>query len=471
MDLKAAYIILLLSFIEPSFIDTLACNKMCSGTSNNELSCYVQSTGCDVVFPTRVFSMADPGYYWTFVNFTKNLRGSSSNISFESRGKFWYRDEYLFQRYTFRIDYIKRDNDGNIVSAELAFVIRNTVAQDSGVYDVVLKEGSYKHARTVALHQKYRLFNTHSPSPKPVCSAVDTASLPLDVDADYLLYCTVLGYFYPKIEVKIVSSSGECPYQIINKTKASLLPEMTLEHAYVTYCETTSFTCVVSQNRVTYDNEVYSCAFQLERPKNATISESSGPKESSPTEIIGLPRTSKITQTSDKTENDNGGTSLWIVIVVDVVILFLVLGFVGLLWYRSRRQGGGVAHPDKVENNGTDVRGNQLVNHHGDVNDEMVYNGDPKYYSIKDGEVKIPTYALPDQEMFNNPDSYETVDKKATTQSKEDLESDHLNHFQHTNKSFEQIDKNKEIVANANGNMIDEASMREDNEYSRKIFT
>ncbi|XP_071850188.1 uncharacterized protein [Apostichopus japonicus] len=273
MDLKVAYIILLFSFIEPSFVDTLDCNKMCSSVSNNELSCYVQSTGCDVVFPTRVFSMADPFYYWTFMNFTKNLRGSSSNISFELRGTFWYRDEYLFQRYTFRIDYIKRDNVGNIVSAELAFVIRNTVAQDSGVYDVVLKEGSYKQARTAVLHQTYRLFNTHSPSPTPVCSAVDTASLPLDVNADYLLNCTVLGYFYPKIEVKIVSSSGECPYQIVNKTKASLLPEMTLEHAYVTYCENTSFTCVVSQNRFTYDNEVYSCAFQLERPKNGSDAE------------------------------------------------------------------------------------------------------------------------------------------------------------------------------------------------------
>ncbi|PIK35973.1 hypothetical protein BSL78_27198 [Apostichopus japonicus] len=36
-------------------------------------------------------------------------------------------------------------------------------------------------------------------------------------------------------------------------------------------------------------------------PTSATISESSGPKESSPTEIIELPRTSKTTQTSDKT--------------------------------------------------------------------------------------------------------------------------------------------------------------------------
>ncbi|XP_071836717.1 uncharacterized protein [Apostichopus japonicus] len=199
-------------------------------------------------------------------------------------------------------------------------------------------------------------------------------------------------------------------------------------------------------------------------PTSATISESSRPKESSPTEITQA-------SDSDETENDNDGTSLWIVIVAVVVILFLVLGFVGLLWYRSRRQRGGVAHPDKVENNGTDVRGNQLVNPHGDVNDEIVYSDDPKYYSIEDGEAKIPTYALPDQEMFNNSDSYETVDKKAKTKSKETLENDHLKNFQHTNKSFEQIDKNKGIVENANGKMVDEASMREDNEYSRKIFT
>ncbi|PIK47703.1 hypothetical protein BSL78_15411 [Apostichopus japonicus] len=267
MDLKVAYIILLLSFIGPSFVDTLACSKMCSGVSNNELSCYVQSTGCDVIFPTRVFPVAEPGYYWIFLNFTKNLKGSSSNISFKLLGRLSERDEYLFQRYIFRIDHIIRDNIGNIVSAELAFVIRNTVAQDSGVYDVVLKEGSYKQARTTVLHQTYRLFNTHSPSPTPVCSAVDTASLPLDVDAEYLLNCSVLGYFYPKIELKIVSSSDECPYQIVNKTKASLLPEMMTEHAYVTYCENTSFTCVVSQNLVTYDNEGNSCGFQPERPK------------------------------------------------------------------------------------------------------------------------------------------------------------------------------------------------------------
>ncbi|PIK38976.1 hypothetical protein BSL78_24187 [Apostichopus japonicus] len=270
MDLKVAYIILLLSFIEPSFVDTLACSKMCSGVSNNGLSCYVQSTGCDVVFPTRVFYVADPGYYWVFMNFTTNLRSSSSNISSELRGRFWYRDEYLIQRYTFRIDHIIRDNHKNQVSVELGFVIRNTSAQDSGFYDVVLKEGSNMNASTVVLRQTYRLFNTHSPSPTPACSAVDTASLPLDVNVDYLLNCSVLGYFYPKIEVKIVSSSGECPYQIINKTKASLLPEMTLEHAYVTYCENTSFTCVVSQNWVTYDNEVNSCAFQMERPKRST---------------------------------------------------------------------------------------------------------------------------------------------------------------------------------------------------------
>ncbi|PIK38975.1 hypothetical protein BSL78_24186 [Apostichopus japonicus] len=126
------------------------------------------------------------------------------------------------------------------------------------------------NASTVVLRQTYRLFNTHSPSPTPVCSAVDTASFPMDVNADYLLNCSVLGYFYPKIEVKIVSSSGECPYQIVNKTKASLLPEMTMEHAYVTYCENTSFTCVVHPNRVTDDQHVYSCAFQLERPKRST---------------------------------------------------------------------------------------------------------------------------------------------------------------------------------------------------------
>ncbi|PIK35972.1 hypothetical protein BSL78_27197, partial [Apostichopus japonicus] len=141
--------------------------------------------------------------------------------------------------------------------------------------------------------------------------------------------------------------------------------------------------------------------------------------------------------------NDNDGTSLWIVIVAVVVILLLVLGFVGLLWYRSRRQRGGVAHPDKVENNETDVRGNQLVNPHGDVNDEIVYSGDPKYYSIEDGEAKIPTYALPDQEMFNNPDSYETVDKKATTKSKETLENYHLKNSNIQINRFEQIDKNK----------------------------
>ncbi|PIK37795.1 hypothetical protein BSL78_25371 [Apostichopus japonicus] len=94
-----------------------------------------------------------------------------------------------------------------------------------------------------------------------------------------------------------------------------------------------------------------------------------------------------------------------------------------------------------------------------------------KYYSVEDGEVKIPTYALPDLEICNNHNSYETVDKKATTKSKETLDNDHLKHFQHTNKSFEQIDKNKGIVANANGKMVDEASMREDNESSRKIFT
>ncbi|PIK47704.1 hypothetical protein BSL78_15412 [Apostichopus japonicus] len=272
MDLKVAYIILLLSLIGPSFVDTLACSKMCSGVSNNELSCYVQSTGCDVVFPTRVFSVADPGYYWVFMNFTTNLRNSSSNISSELRGRFWYRDEYLIQRYTFRTDYIRPDNHRNQVSVQLAFVIRNTSAQDSGFYDVVLKEGSNMILSTVVLRQTYRLFNSHSPSPAPVCSAVDTASLPLDVNADYLLYCTVLGYFYPKIVVKIVSSSVECPYQIVNKTKASLLPEMTSEHAYVTYCENTSFTCVVSQNRFTYDNEVNSCAFQLERPENGNSS-------------------------------------------------------------------------------------------------------------------------------------------------------------------------------------------------------
>ncbi|XP_071837651.1 uncharacterized protein [Apostichopus japonicus] len=170
-------------------------------------------------------------------------------------------------------------------------------------------------------------------------------------------------------------------------------------------------------------------------------------------------------------ENKNGGTNLWIIIVAVVVILLLVLVFVGLLWYRSRRQKGRAAHPDKVDKNGTDVRGNQLVNHHGDVNDETVYNGDPKYYSIEDGEVKIPTYDLPDQEMFNNPDSYETVDKKATIKSKETLKNNHLKNIQQTNKSFEQIDKNKVTVENANGKMVDEASMREDNEYSRKIFT
>ncbi|PIK37339.1 putative insulin-like growth factor 1 receptor [Apostichopus japonicus] len=100
------------------------------------------------------------------------------------------------------------------------------------------------------------------------------------------------------------------------------------------------------------------------------------------------------------------GTSFWIITVAVVAILLLVLGSVGLLWYRSGRQKGGVARPDKPENNGTDVRGNQLVNHHGDVNNEMVF-GDPIYYSVEDGEVKIPTYALPDQEMFNNRDSYE----------------------------------------------------------------
>ncbi|XP_071837254.1 uncharacterized protein [Apostichopus japonicus] len=93
-------------------------------------------------------------------------------------------------------------------------------------------------------------------------------------------------------------------------------------------------------------------------------------------------------------ETNNGGTSLWIVIVAVAVILLLVLAFVGLLWYRSRRQKGGTAHPDKQDNNRTGVRGNQPANHHGDVNNEMVYNGDPKYYSIEDGEVKTPTYAF-----------------------------------------------------------------------------
>ncbi|XP_071847354.1 uncharacterized protein [Apostichopus japonicus] len=185
------------------------------------------------------------------------------------------------------------------------------------------------------------------------------------------------------------------------------------------------------------------------------------PKESSPTEIIELLRSSKITQTS---ENNNRWTSLWIITVAVVVILLLIFGYVGLLWYCSRRQKRGVARPDKPENNGTDVRRNQLVNHHGDVNDEMVYNGDPKYYSIEDGEVKI--YALPYQEMFNNRDSHETVDRKAANKSKKTLKNNHLKNIQHTNKSFEQIDK-----AKRNGKMVNEASIKEENEYSKTIFT
>ncbi|PIK46382.1 hypothetical protein BSL78_16753 [Apostichopus japonicus] len=266
---------------------------------------------------------------------------------------------------------------------------------------------------------------------------------------------------------------------------------------------------IILRLEATYPEDTIFCIEKIDidvetvpMPTSATVSESSGPKESSPTEITEHRSTSKITQTSnsdqtvpatsekhsliglsstvnteelrtveqrrEEDENNNGWTSLWIITVAVVVILLLVLGSVGLLWYRSRRQKGGVARPDKPENNGTDVRGNQLV-----ITIvckyEMVYNGDPKYYTIEDGEVK--TYALPYEEMFNNRDSHETVDKKAAVKSKKTLKTDHLQNSQHTNNSFEQIDKTKGVVENANDKMVDEAPMRDKNEYSKTIFT
>ncbi|PIK49397.1 hypothetical protein BSL78_13740 [Apostichopus japonicus] len=213
--------------------------------------------------------MADPDYYWIFMNFTTSLSQNTSNFIPAWRYRFSYEDELTFDRINFDISYIIRDNDGKPISAQLAFIIENTFAQDSGFYDVVLTKDSNMNASTIILHQTYRLFNSHSPSPTPVCSAVDTASLQLDVNADYLLNCTVLGYFYPEIELKIVSSSGECPYQIVNKTKGSLLAGLTTEHAYVTYCENTSFTCNVSQISDGFSLETSRfnyCTFQLQEP-------------------------------------------------------------------------------------------------------------------------------------------------------------------------------------------------------------
>ncbi|XP_071847355.1 uncharacterized protein [Apostichopus japonicus] len=178
---------------------------------------------------------------------------------------------------------------------------------------------------------------------------------------------------------------------------------------------------IIVRLKATYPEDTIFCIEKIDidvqtvpMPTSATVSESSGPKESSPTEITELRSTSKMTQTSnsdqtvpatsekhsligltstmnteelrtveqrrEEDENSNDGTSLWIIIVAIVIILFLVLGFAGLLWCHSRRQKGEATHPDELENNGTNVSGN----HHGDVDDQMVYN---PVYETKDDDV------------------------------------------------------------------------------------
>lgn len=266
MDFREGFTLLLLSSISSSSGDN-RCISECYNRANYTI-CYVQSTLCDVAFPSVNSSMDDQGSLW--MNFTSIPYGANftSAIKVINATRWRYQNGYQYGQYEFQ----ELKNKKN-VTISLDFLIKNISNKDNGVYDVLGRKGRPSEATHVVVFQHtYVLTNNLTlSSVYPVCSTVDKSLAPSNVTADFVLKCSVDGYINPEIDFQITSFE-KCLQSVSRTSNNFKWFGETHTYAYVKVCENDSISCVVNRGRFKSDNEssLYSCSFHWERPSNET---------------------------------------------------------------------------------------------------------------------------------------------------------------------------------------------------------
>lgn len=252
------------------------CKSLCKQWRwESTTSCFVdveQESRCRLEFKNVVFNVSDLGYIWAQIEFEERTESNSSSDggkperSTISSGKaFWYTDQYTAGRYVMNIHSIDRDtfNHLGLVSATLSFQLNRVSPEDSGVYNITLREGTVFDDNAVILRHTYHLYTEWVHPPSPIC-----ISSKYNV-SDFLLTCSISDNLFPLEDVRlnIVSSSPENCSIVPIREEPSVVGSIIVNTHYKPCDQNSTILCKLSHERTAPSNLTSfnrrSCAFDL----------------------------------------------------------------------------------------------------------------------------------------------------------------------------------------------------------------